>query len=108
MRTLMFRVWALAFALSTSIYIPAFQASAADENWPQFRGPGARGLGTSTRLPDRWSATDNVDWKSDIPGRGWSSPIVWGNRVFLTTAIVPGPFEAPKKGLYLGGERPNA
>lgn len=108
MRTLMFRVWALALALSASVYIFAFQASAADENWPQFRGPGARGLGTSPRLPDRWSATENVAWKSDIPGRGWSSPIVWGNRVFLTTAIAPGPAEAPKKGLYLGGERPDA
>jgi len=59
----------------------------AAENWPQFRGPGARGVADDADLPDRWSATDNVAWKTAIPGRGWSSPIVWGNRVFLTTAV---------------------
>jgi hypothetical protein len=58
-------------------------------------------------LPERWSATDNVAWKTDIPGRGWSSPIVWGNRVFLTTAINWGESEPPKKGLYFGGNRPD-
>src|SRR5436190_15356584 len=74
-------------------------------NWPQFRGPGARGVATSTNLPDHWSATENVAWKTDLPGRGWSSPIVWGERVFLTTAVSSGEIESPKKGLYLGGER---
>ena len=59
-------------------------------------------------LPEQWSATENVAWKTDIPGRGWSSPIVWGNRVFLTTVVNLGPSEPPKKGLYLGGNRPNA
>jgi outer membrane protein assembly factor BamB len=50
---------------------------------------------------------NNIAWKTEIPGRGWSSPIVWGNRVFLTTAVALGDAESPKKGLYLGGERPN-
>ncbi|HEX7377051.1 MAG TPA: PQQ-binding-like beta-propeller repeat protein [Pirellulales bacterium] len=53
--------------------------------WPQFRGPGARGVGEGTNLPDRWSAKENVAWKRDIPGRGWSSPVVWASHVFLTT-----------------------
>ena len=80
----------------------------AEENWPQFRGPGSRGMGSSSGLPDSWSATVNVAWKTDIPGRGWSSPIVWGDRVFLTTVINVGQSEEPKKGLYFGGDRPQA
>ena len=76
------------------------------ENWPQFRGPGARGVGSAPNLPDRWSATENVAWKTDVPGRAWSSLIVWGDRVFLTTAINTGELETPKKGLYFGGNRP--
>ena len=74
-------------------------------NWAQFRGPGARGIGESQDLPDTWSATENVAWKADIPGRGWSSPIVWGNKVFLTTVINAVETEVPKKGLYMGGNR---
>jgi outer membrane protein assembly factor BamB len=83
-------------------------ARAGDANWPQFRGPGARGITTNTSVPEHWSASENVAWKAEIPGRGWSSPIVWGDRVFLTTAVNSGTPEPPKKGLYLGGERPNA
>ena len=83
-------------------------AMASDANWPRFRGPGAQGVSVSTNLPVRWSATENVVWKAEIAGRGWSSPIVWGDRVFLTTAVNSGVSEPAKKGLYLGGERPNA
>jgi outer membrane protein assembly factor BamB len=81
----------------------AFPAEADD--WPQFRGPGARGVGDG-RPPVRWSATENVAWKTAIPGRGWSSPVVWGDRIFLTTVVASGELEAPRKGLYFGGERP--
>lgn len=78
----------------------------AQENWPQFRGADSRGIGQGKNLPDRWSATENVAWKRDLPGRGWSSPIVWGDRVFLTTVVNTGASEEPKKGLYFGGDRP--
>ncbi len=79
----------------------------ADENWPQFRGPNSTGvIDGPTKLPETWSATENVAWKTDIPGRGWSSPVVWGNRVFLTTVVNSGESEEPKKGLYFGGDRP--
>ncbi|MCL5278688.1 MAG: PQQ-like beta-propeller repeat protein [Planctomycetes bacterium] len=74
-------------------------------NWPQFRGPKA-GVVEDAVLPVTWSTTEHAAWVVDIPGRGWSSPIVWGNRVFVTTAVPEGETEAPKKGLYLGGERP--
>src|SRR5579863_3850116 len=79
-----------------------------DDNWPQFRGPHATGVGESDRLPDRWSAVDNVEWKTEIPGRGWSSPIVWNNRVFLTTVENQGTSPEAKKGLYFKGEQREA
>lgn len=75
----------------TSLAI-AFLAArlAAAEDWPQFRGRDTRGVSAETGLPLRWSATDNVAWKAAIPGESWSSPIVWGNQVFLTTATEAG------------------
>ena len=73
-------------------------------NWPQFRGPRA-GVVEDKVLPDTWSTTEHVAWSVEIPGRGWSSPIIWGDRVFVTTAVAEGDAEMPKKGLYLGGNR---
>ena len=81
---------------------------ASDAVWPQFLGPGSRALSANPNLPDRWSATENVAWKTQIPGRGWSSPIAWGDRVFLTTVVGKDETELPQKGLYRGGERPEA
>ncbi len=75
-------------------------------DWPQFRGPRSVGVVEDPRLPDSWSPTDNVAWKTDIPGHAWSSPVVWGDRIFLTSAIPAAEIEPPKKGLYLGGNRP--
>jgi outer membrane protein assembly factor BamB len=93
---------------SLSLLTTGTSSSAADSssNWPQFRGPGSLGVADNPRLPDHWSTNENVAWKIEVPGRGWSSPIVWGNRVFLTTAISSGELEPAKKGLYGGGERP--
>lgn len=79
---------------------------AAQDRWPQFRGPQSSGVVEDTNLPDKWSATENVAWKTDIPGVGWSSPIVWGDKIFVTSVINAGDTEPPKKGLYFGGERP--
>ena len=56
------------------------------ENWPQFRGPTGQGVSAETSLPTEWNATKNVAWKTPVEGEGWSSPIVWDNRVFLTAA----------------------
>src|SRR4051794_13710282 len=84
----------------------AKDVSADSANWPQFRGAASRGVSAGRNLPDHWSATENVAWKTDIAGRGWSSPIVWGNSVILTTVINSGESEVPKKGLYFGGNRP--
>ncbi|HMG36834.1 MAG TPA: PQQ-binding-like beta-propeller repeat protein [Blastocatellia bacterium] len=63
-------------------------------NWAQWRGPEGNGVSIETNLPLEWGASRNIKWKTPIPGRGHSSPIVWGNRVFLTTDLegdaVPG------------------
>ena len=77
-------------------------------NWPQFRGADATGVSGNRGLPDKWSDTENVEWKAEIEGRGWGSPIVWGNQVFLSTVINTGTTETLKKGLYFGGDRPKA
>ncbi|HWI17409.1 MAG TPA: PQQ-binding-like beta-propeller repeat protein [Vicinamibacterales bacterium] len=77
------------------------------EGWPQFRGPGSAGVvADNPRLPDTWSATQNVTWKTPIPGQGWSSPVAWGERIFVTSVISTGPTETPQRGLYFKGERP--
>ncbi len=69
-------------------------------DWPQFRGPDSSGVADGSRLPLRWSTTDNVAWVTEIPGRGWSSPVVLGSRVFVTAAINSGAFKAPSTGIY--------
>ena len=76
----------------------------AEANWPQFRGASA-GVVEDGILPTTWSTTENVAWTLEIPGRAWSSPIVWGDRVFVTSAVGGTDAEKPKKGLYFGGER---
>jgi outer membrane protein assembly factor BamB len=88
--------------------IGAGQQTGADrvEGWPQFRGPGSTGVAENAALPDSWSTTQNVTWKTTIPGQGWSSPIAWGDRIFLTSVIPSGETEVPRRGLYLQGERP--
>lgn len=80
-------------------------ATLASDKWPQFRGPDSSGVTEDASLPDRWSATENVTWKTDIPGNGWSSPVVWGNNIFVTSVVSTVESEKPKKGLYFGGER---
>lgn len=57
------------------------------DDWPEFRGPTGQGLLLKGKLPTTWSKDKNVVWKRDIPGKGWSSPIVVGGRVYLTTAV---------------------
>jgi outer membrane protein assembly factor BamB len=69
-------------------------------DWPQFRGPNGAGVADGAALPERWSATQNVAWAVEVPGRGWSSPILWRDRIFLTTAISPGAFKAPSTGIF--------
>src|SRR4051812_24271171 len=66
-------------ATSTSINIKS-------SDWPWWRGPHVDGAVSEQKIPTSWSATENVLWKTDIPGRGHSSPIIVNGKVFLTTA----------------------
>jgi outer membrane protein assembly factor BamB len=72
----------------------------AGEHWPQFRGPGSAGVAEGENLPDTWDTKKNVVWAVDVPGRGWSSPVVWGDRIFLT-AVLSDKAPTPRKGLYI-------
>jgi outer membrane protein assembly factor BamB len=102
------QIWNAACLAILVLTASAFERAPAEErspNWPQFRGPDSTGVANNDTLPDHWSATENVEWKTEIPGRGWSSPIVWGDRVFLTTVVNTGKDPEAKKGLYLKGEQ---
>jgi len=68
-----------------ALALPA--AAARAEEWPAWRGPRGDGTSTEAGVPLRWGATENVAWKTPIPGKGHSSPVVWGDRVFVTTCI---------------------
>src|SRR5688572_33439165 len=72
---------------------------AATDQWPQFRGPSAGVADDDPALPDTWSETENVMWKTAVPGLGWSSPVIWGDHVFLTSAVSAGKEPPPVKGL---------
>ena len=74
--------------------------AAPTSNWPGFRGPSANGVAEAPALPLTWSKTENVKWVIDVPGRGWSSPVIWNNVVYLTSAISSKPFKQPTPGLY--------
>lgn len=80
-------------------------ANAADENWPQFRGPGVMGQSGGTNLPETWGPNENIAWKVEVPGSGWASPVVWEGHVYIATVTSDGEEEPHKKGLYLDGDR---
>ena len=71
--------------LTTLVLLGGRTASAQD--WPEFRGPGGQGHSVERDLPLEWDETRNVAWKTPLPGLGWSSPVVSGGRVWITTAI---------------------
>jgi outer membrane protein assembly factor BamB len=74
--------------LALAVMMAAFPLCAQDHNWPRFRGSAATGLiQNDPALPESWSDTENVKWRADIPGHGWSSPVVWGDRIFVTSVI---------------------
>jgi outer membrane protein assembly factor BamB len=80
--------------------------AAAHGAWPSFRGPEATGVADGQHLPDRWNVEtgENILWRTAIPGLAHSSPIVWGDRVYVTTAISQDPKATFKPGLYGDGD----
>ena len=94
MRRLSNTAIALIAGLLAFIFVNATPTVTSGANWPQWRGPDGLGISTEKNLPTEWSVNKNIKWKTPIAGRAHSSPIVWGNRVFVTTAVegdaVPG------------------
>lgn len=77
------RVTAMLLVLGTAAVLRA----SSSEDWPQFRGPTGQGISTATSLPLEWNTKKNVAWSVEIPGRGWSSPVIAGGKVYLTTSV---------------------
>jgi outer membrane protein assembly factor BamB len=74
-------------ALLTLTLLNSNAGASRGANWPQWRGPDGQGVSAETGLPTEWSDAKNVKWKTPIAGRGHSSPIVWGKKIFLTSAL---------------------
>jgi outer membrane protein assembly factor BamB len=83
---------------SLTLLLVLTATAAAAEDWPQFRGPTGQGYSAERGIPLEWSETNNVRWKTRVPGSGWSSPVVAGGRVWLTAAD-HGPGEASRVSL---------
>ena len=77
----------LSLFLLASLQFNQLSVRAGGQNWPQWRGPNSQGVSAEKGFTFEWSSTQNIQWKASIPGRGHSSPIAWGERVFLTTGI---------------------
>ena len=87
-------------AIIVGLTLLALAGVSATDQWPRFRGPHAGVVADDSALPETWSETDNVAWKTNIPGLGWSSPVVWDDHIILTSAISSGQEKPPAPGLY--------
>ncbi len=92
---------------ATSVKAPASaDSSSPNAGWPSFRGPQASGIAEQQNLPDRWNGKtgENILWRTPIPGLAHSSPVIWGNRIFVTTAVSSDPNATFRPGLYGDGD----
>jgi outer membrane protein assembly factor BamB len=80
----------LAAGLSFVALLALAAPARAEPNWPEFRGPHGDGHSDATGLPLTWSETENIRWKTPIHGKAWSSPVIWGQQIWLTTATEDG------------------
>ncbi|HEY8747239.1 MAG TPA: PQQ-binding-like beta-propeller repeat protein [Tepidisphaeraceae bacterium] len=76
--------------LSLLLLLASASLALADDNWPQFRGPRGDGISDSKGLPAEWSADKNIKWKTAIHGKAWSSPVIWGKQVWMSSATEDG------------------
>lgn len=91
-------------ALVGVLFLASSFVQGQDIPWPQFRGPDSNPVGGKARLAERWSKTENVEWSQEIPGRGWSSPIVTSGKVYVTTATTEGKSKKPQIGTEYSNE----
>jgi outer membrane protein assembly factor BamB len=83
------------------LFVLVALSARAGDNWPSFRGGSQPTVEEESTLPDSWDKKTNVRWVTDIPGDGWSSPVVWGKRVFVTSALSSEKGPKHRKGLYI-------
>lgn len=100
------------FILPALLVLPTVVSSAepgtgADANWGQWRGPSMTGVAPLAKPPVEWSETENVRWKTALPGRGLSTPVIWGDRLFVTSAVEGGAPITPEKLADLQQELPD-
>lgn len=93
-----------AWFLTLAFVVVAIGAISAADQWPQFRGPRAGAIADDPTLPETWSETQNIAWKVDIPGTGWSSPVVWDDHIFITATLSAADERVAVKGLYDPGD----
>lgn len=95
-----------AIGFATLLCLPEPSAAASDgaKNWPRFRGPESMPVADHPNLPERWSTTENVEWVAEVPGVGWSSPIVWDGKIFLTAATSEQAMKQPSLGTDFSNE----
>jgi len=90
-------------SLLTLLLLTCGATTLSADDFTRFRGADATGVAEDhSQLPDRWSKTDNVAWVADVPGQGWGSPIVVGDRMFVSSVVADEQNTKPKGGLYLG------
>jgi len=96
----------VATVVTTAMLVQAPAQEALTGAWPSFRGPGASGVADGQHLPDHWNGEtgEHILWRTPVPGLGHSSPVVWGDRVFVTSAISSDPKATFRPGLYGDGD----
>src|ERR1700689_5449225 len=96
----------MAMPLRFLALLVALASAAAAQNWPSFRGPAASGVADPQNLPGKWDAAHGtqIRWCPALPGLAHSSPIVWDDRIFVTTAVSSRPDASFKRGLYGEGD----
>lgn len=96
-------IWRRVFASLTGLLCVFGAQGAATDHWGQWRGPLGTGEGPKADPPTKWSATENIKWKVKIPGRGTGTPIIWGDQIFIQTAIPAGKKVADYPSAVAGG-----
>lgn len=84
----MLAVWPV--RLVAAVILCGLSSAAMAEDWPRFRGPTGQGVSSEKNLPLNWGPEENIAWKTEIPGEGWSSPIVYGDNIFVTATTDEG------------------
>ena len=94
------RVAVVSLLAFSAVAVGSVTEPAPEMTWPGFRGHEMSGVAPKATLPESWDTKQNVQWATPVPGNGWSSPIVWGDTVYVTSAVGTKPFKQPSTGLF--------